>query len=363
MKLFFLIHSLSAGGAERVTLNLANYWVQKEWDITIVTFQGIKDFYQVDNKIKRIEINCLIKNKNIFKYIKLIWNIRKLVKELKPDIVISMMTVPNIYLSIAKIGIKKILFIGWEQVYPGIVKIGFIWNLLRKFLYRNLDAVIALTRENEEWLTKNTLAKKICIIPNPVTYPLKEGKIDYNIEEKINKNKKLILAIGTEEYSKGLDILIESFYKISEIYPEWELVIICGKETQVSLNEKIKSKKLENKVFIKDKTENIGSWYKIADIFVLSSRVEGFPNVLIEAMAYGCPVISFDCPTGPRDIIENGINGELVYKIDSDSLAMAMKKLMENEDLRKSYSKEAIKIREKFSVENIAKNLENIFIK
>jgi len=368
MKVLFFIYSLQSGGAERATANLANYWAEKGHEIIIVTITGKNtDFYLLHPHIKRIELNMANNSKNIFKKIyyniQRIINFRKVLKEENPQAVIAMMSTANIYLSISRIGIKKMICIGTEQIYPPKIHLGLLWEILRKYLYKNLDSIVTLTSENATWINNHIHTKHIAIIPNPLTYPLTIQEPILPIESYMKYGRRILLSVGRLEYQKGFDLLIETFSLIADKHNEWDLIIIGDGTLKNEITKMIKEKRLTNRVFLPGRVGNISQWYKSADIFVMSSRFEGFPNALIEAMAYGLPAVSFDCDTGPRDIIRHEIDGLLVPPNNILALKAALEKLMSDEDLRKKLKLHAVEVREKFSIENIANKWESLYNK
>ena len=144
-------------------------------------------------------------------------------------------------------------------------------------------------------------------------------------------------------------------------YPDWDLVILGDGEEKSNLEQLISDLEISDRVFMLGRVGNVSEWYKKADLFVMSSLVEGFPNVLLEAMAYGLPCISFDCDTGPRDMIEDGVNGVLVDPKEKErGLMNAMNEMLSNEELRINISKNSILLREKYSVSNIMKKWNNL---
>ena len=185
--------------------------------------------------------------------------------------------------------------------------------------------------------------------------PIKIEKFDLNV-----KKQNIVLGVGRLDKQKGFDVLIKAFKKIGK--DDWKLLIAGDGPERERLETLIKKLGSTNIELI-GKTKEIFKYYSQASIFVLSSNKEGFPNVLIEAMAFGCAVVSFDCPYGPAEIIENGVNGILVKNQDENGLKEAIELLIKDEELRKKLSKEAIKVREKYSIEKIVKEWEKVIKK
>ena len=345
MKIGFVIYSLGSGGAERVLVNLANF-LSKKYEVYIFTFSNDDSFYELDENIKHIKLNLAKNSKNKFETI---LNIFKRIKTLRDnfkniDIVISFMTHTNILSIIAsKLSNRKILIS--ERIEYSFY--GKQVNFLKKIFYPFADYLVVLTNEDKK---NYKFLKNVEVIPNPVILP------------KCNKNKreKIILAVGRLDKQKGFDILIEVFSKVDTDY---KLYIIGEGKERDNLEKLIEKLNLEGKVFLVGRQKDIYKWYEKASIFVLSSKKEGFPNVLLEAMGCGCACVAFDCPTGPKEIIDNMKNGILVENQNKDKLKKAIELFIKDEDLREKLSKEAIKVRKKYSIEKIGEKWEKIIQK
>ena len=363
MKLFIFIFSLSGGGAERVAANLANYWAQKGWDITVVTLASRKlDFYELHPAVERVALelsgdsgNVLIGLKQNFQRI---FMLRRVLRQIKPDIALGMMTGANVLLALAALGLPGLRTIGAERIHPPQMPLDYLWETLRHYSYRFLNAVTVLTSEGEVWIKNNTYAQKISLIPNAVTYPLlaQEPRIKPNATE-----RKILLAVGRLDKQKGFDLLIECLANLSSKYPDWDLIILGEGSLRSALEKKIHDLDLEKRIFLPGSVGNMGEWYESADLYVMSSRFEGFPNTLVEAMAYGLPAVSFDCDTGPRDIIRHEVDGLLVPVGDTVVLTTALDRLMGDKELRIRFSKYAVEVRERFSMEKIAGLWDQLF--
>ena len=168
-----------------------------------------------------------------------------------------------------------------------------------------------------------------------------------------DENTKLLIAVGRLVEQKNFKILINIFGKLSVKYPQWKLVILGEGQERKSLEKQILELELITKIELPGAVGNIGEWYEKADIFALTSSFEGFPNALVEAMAYGVASISFDCDTGPRDIIKNNVNGILVPIDDVVLFTKKLDLLMGDSSLRNQFSKKSINIREELSEDKV----------
>ena len=344
MKILFVISSLSSGGAERVMSILANQFI-KSHEVIIVTMAKTDSFYSLHKNIKHIKLNLLKNSKNILQSVmNNLYRIKAFVEIFKkenPDVIISFMTHTNILAIIAsKIAKKKIIIserIAYDFYNSKIL------NFIRRLIYPLSDFIVVQTyadKKNYDYL------RNVDIIYNPLN--LKTNNI---------KKENIILAVGRLDKQKGFDNLIKAYSKLET---DWKLFIAGDGQEKKNLENLIKKLNLRDNIFLIGNQQNIFEWYNRASIFILSSQKEGFPNVLIEAMSMGCSVVSFDCPYGPGEIIENKINGILVENQNIDKLALSIQELIDNKDLREKLSKEAIKVREKYSIEKIANKWEKI---
>lgn len=358
-KVCFYIYSLIGGGAERVTVELANFLAKRGYMVTIITKRGTDmDFYSVPDGVRRVSLN-LNGEGGVFSKIKeniSVWSkLRTHLRETEPDVLIGMMT-DSAVMSILAGKRTPAKIVVSETNFPGTWSYS-LWFVMRKLLYRLADGHSSLTPEAADWLKEKTGAKNVHIIPNSVQWPMNSVTPIVSPDSVIPANKKVILAVGSRPHVKGFDLLLDAFAETD--YEDWMLVILgvdkdSGREEQYNeLRDQIEELNLQGKVVLPGGVGNIGDWYERADIFVLSSRNEGFGNVLIEAMASGCAAISFDCDSGPRHIIDHNINGLLVEPENTHELSKTMNVVMHDPELRNRLSEKAIGVRETFSEENV----------
>jgi glycosyltransferase involved in cell wall biosynthesis len=269
-----------------------------------------------------------------------------------------MMTSANVVLAFAAWGLSQIKTIGCEHNYPKDRSEGHLWDFLRHHSYGLLDVVTGLTTEGKEWLAGNTRAKTAVVMPNPVLWPLplNEPRLLPPVSE-----RHIVLAAGRLVEQKSFDVLIEVFSGLAPVHSEWDLCIVGDGPLRPVLEQQIQTLGLQNRVFLPGRAGNISEWYERADLYVLSSRFEGLPMTLIEAMAYGVAVVSFDCNTGPRDIIRHEVDGLLVPPGDTAGLSAALDRLMGDEATRHRFAGRALEARERFSMASIAGLWEQLF--
>jgi glycosyltransferase involved in cell wall biosynthesis len=366
MRLLIYLHSLEAGGAERVTASLANYWAKQGWHVTIATVEAVdRDFYRLDPAIQRIGFemagaseslrHALVRN---FRCMRLL---RKAIRDTDPDAVMAMMTNANIILALACRGLPHLCAVGSERIYPGQHPIAQIWGHLRRFCYRGLDAVVALTPECAEWIMHKTFATSAPIIPNPVVWPLETQAPYIAPEVACRPGRKILLGAGRLCHQKDFSTLIKVFGELAEYHPQWDLVIVGGGPEHERLTGQVKELGLCDRVFLPGIVGNLGEWYEQCDLYAMTSRYEGFPNTLAEALAHGLPAVSFDCDTGPRDIIRNEVDGLLVAPGDVDALRLALDQVMGDNVLRRCFAERAVEARERFSIDRVAGMWEALF--
>lgn len=368
MRLLIFIHSLSSGGAERVTANLANHWAGKGWDIAVVTLTpSSHDFYELHPAVKRIALELAGDSSNglagLVQNLRRVIALRRVLRDIKPDIAIGMMTTANVLLALAAWGLPQLRAIGSERVHPPQCPLGVLWEGLRRLSYGRLDAVTALTRESAVWLKGHTGARQVREIPNAAPWPLPMQVPRITPESICQPARLMVLAVGRASEQKQFGLLLEVFHSLANQYPSWDLVILGEGPQRPALQAQARMAGLEQRVFLPGRAGNVGEWYERADLYVMSSRFEGFPNSLVEAMAHGLAAVSFDCDTGPRDIIRHEVDGLLVPPGDVASLTAALNRLMSDAALRQRFAERAVEAKERFSMERIAGMWEELFEK
>lgn len=363
MKVILIIATLEAGGAERTITQMGNYWVKKHWEVSIVTLTGSnsKPHYFLDARINHVPLDIIQNSTTIFQAIKnnirRIRVLKKALKSIPSDIIISFGDKTNILALIALFGSKKRIIIS-ERSNPLLQPIGRGWNIARECLYRTSEQVVIQTKQAASCYSSQ-VRKNITIIPNPIDLP--DEFNEKLIEEKPDRlRKNTIAAMGRFTSEKGFDFLIQAFSIVAPKYPDWVLKLWGKGPLQSDLSKQVQSLNLEERILFCGQTRQPFKALQSSDMFVLSSRWEGFPNVLLEAMSCGLPVVSFDCPFGPSQIIRTGINGILVPCGDVQGLAKAMDCLMGDDNLRSDLALKAQEVVEQYSLPKIMKMWEGI---
>ncbi|TPG20756.1 glycosyltransferase family 4 protein [Variovorax guangxiensis] len=365
MKLLILIHSLQSGGAERVSASMANHWEEAGWTVTVLTLtSNARDFYKVNAGVQRVALNVAGDSRNALSAVnnnfQRVRAIRRELKKREPDVAVAMMSTANILLALAAIGLKGVRIIGSERTYPPRIPLGRAWEAMRAYLYGQLDTVVALTQESASWLHQHTRAREVAVIPNAVTWPLPIHDPYLPTPDRTDGSH-ILLAVGRMSEEKGFDLLIRAFHALAPDFPTWRLVILGDGVDRQALEAQTVLTGLESRISLPGRSGNVGQWYAAADLYALTSRFEGFPNTLIEAMSYGLPVVSFDCDTGPRDIIRHEIDGLLVPAGNGAALEHSLRRLMENKALRDQFGAKANEVKQRFSIESVSKMWENYF--
>jgi GalNAc-alpha-(1->4)-GalNAc-alpha-(1->3)-diNAcBac-PP-undecaprenol alpha-1,4-N-acetyl-D-galactosaminyltransferase len=271
--------------------------------------------------------------------------IRKTIIIEQPDIIISFMDRVNIFTLIASIGCKIPVIISERNYYDNL-KIKH-WKFLRRITFPFTDGMVVLSHYDYE---KYNFVKNKQIILNPLdTHSLSPVKI--------SDKEQLLIAVGKLEKQKGFDMLIKALSGVNLTH--WKCYIIGEGSERAHLTSLIKEHNLTEKIHLIGTKENVYDYYTRASVFVLSSRFEGYPNVLAEAMAHGCSCIAFDCLTGPSEIISNGTNGYLVEANNIKQLQMRINKIISNPTIRTQFFEAALQVRETNRVETIAQEWEN----
>jgi GalNAc-alpha-(1->4)-GalNAc-alpha-(1->3)-diNAcBac-PP-undecaprenol alpha-1,4-N-acetyl-D-galactosaminyltransferase len=351
MKVTLVIYGLGGGGAERVMSIVANYWVNYGWDVTLITLVNLQEqsFYQLDPRVKTESLGIAGNSTNLLAAIANTWRRVKVLRQAiiasQPDVVIGFMNSVSVYTILAcwKLNIPTIVS---EHIYPGATDANKIWQLIMKWVYRYADLLTVLTQNALPFYPAEQGYRTI-VMPNPVIAPSGEvGTV------RVLSTPSLI-AIGRLHPQKGFDLLIKAFHQIQDKYPDWQLTILGEGPMRSELEDLRSQLQLTERVHLPGLVTNVPDYLRQADLFVMPSRFEGFPMALCEAMAYGLPVLAADCLSGPRDIIEDGVNGVLVQTEDTNALAVQLDALIADPARRQQLAHHAPHILDRFGVEQV----------
>ena len=362
-----------AGGVERVLTLKANYFAEHfGYDITIILTEG-KDkplFYPLSDKVKVINLDIGFEElwtcsflKKVLIYLKKQHRFRKALTQelmrLRPDITISLLRREINFITSIKDGSKKIgelhvnraNYRNFESAESNVIK-----NLFSKFWMKNLvqhlrrlDGFVTLTKED---LLQWPELKNVVVIPDPLAfYPTSKSPLE----------SKRVIAVGRYAYQKGFDLLLRAWEKVEKQTSDWELVIF-GQGDRSPYDSLIDELHIDRqRCHLNGPTENIISEYLNSSVFVFSSRFEGFGMVLVEAMVCGLPVVSFDCPCGPKDIVASGVDGILVENGNIDRLSEAVVSLIQDEKKLRRMACNAIDNVQRFNIEQVAQRWKSLF--
>jgi len=379
MRITLVISTLDGGGAERVATNMANYWAAKGWGVTILTtdFRGRSSRYKLHPCVTHLDLgnprfNQLPDLQAAAPIVGLIdgcspseravliprateiLKLRGAISSTAPDVVISYMDRTNLCVLTATRGLGLPVIVT-EHCDPNENFIGAEWELLRRRLYPQASYVAVLTEESLDHFS-SVAGMRGRVIPNAVTLPV----FSSTDEMPRRKNGRLLLAMGRLDHGKGFDLLLRAFALVAERHPDWTLEILGEGPVRPYLESIVQRLGLGERVRMPGFTRRPFEAMRRADLFVLSSLDEGFSNVLLEAMACGVAVVSFDCPSGPRHIIRHGVDGILVPPRDAPAMAAALDRLMGDEAERRQLAAKAPEVAERFGAEKVMRMWEEL---
>ena len=353
-KICLLIHSLEMGGAERVAVSLANRWAEEGREVVILTLTSDReDFYELGEGVRRVRL--AVANRKARNPFAKLWvriarvrAVRHALEEIAPDFVIAYMADCNRVLALARPA-RPVVCVGTQHTYAPHTKERFTKTLSKKINYPKLDAVVALTDDMAKYLREDLGLRRVPVVPNPLLWPMPKSEPILSPLTAIDPETKTILAVGRLVPVKGFDLLIEAFARIHARLPGWNLVIVGEGPERVALEALVRRAGLEGRIRLPGRAGNVAEWYAAADVFALSSRREGFPMTLVEAMGAGLPCVAANCKTGPSSLIRDGESGLLVAPDDPDALAAGLLRLADDEPLRKRLGSAAESVRETLS--------------
>ena len=345
----------NSAGMERVLSTRAN-GLCEEFDITFITYnQGQRtDHFPLDRRIHRHDI--IAQNDKEYKFLLESW----LIKE-QYDITVSTGGTEFFFLHSIKDGSKKIFEFHFSFDISKVWLSG-IKNKYKRWLYikgqtfkriyhaKKYDLVVVLCKTDYKKWSK--YCKNVTYIYNPLTI---------NTNQVSNCSSHKVISVGRLHKQKGFDYLIDAWRMVYLTHPDWMLEIYGDGGLRKSLQMQIDHYGLKDVVFLKGKTDDIVSKYLDSSLFVLSSRDEAFGLVITEAEACGLPIVTFDCPSAPAELVEQGKNGYVVPLGDVKSLSEKICKLIENENLRKEMGKQSKLLSERFHIDVIKEQWNRLY--
>ncbi|MEQ4717042.1 glycosyltransferase family 4 protein [Nonomuraea sp. B19D2] len=360
-----LLHAYGMGGTIRTVFNLASY-LAKEHDVEIVSIlkEAEEPFFPIDPRVKfrflddrlhpspdpvramlsKMPSRLIPKEESAYHRFNL-WTDLRLARYIRSlDTGVLMATRPGLNLAVAQLAQPGVITIGQEHV--ALRTQAESMQELIKWRYRRLDALVTLTkadlRDYRETLPKKP--RKLARIPNAVP-PMSGGvsKLD----------AKVAVAVGRLTRIKGFHRLITAWETVAAAHPDWKLRIYGTGPQEENLAQQIREAGLEDKVELPGPTSDVGAELEKASIFVLSSRHEGFPMTILEAMGKGLAIVSFNSPHGPKEMITNEVDGLLVKPRTNANLAESIIRVIEDEPLRRSLAAGALETARTYDVDAI----------
>lgn len=349
VRIALVLPGLGAGGTERVVNVLANRWAARPgWSVTVLTLEppGAPSYYAYDPRVTVRRLGLPPARSRplaaALRSARRIAALRAAIRAATPDLVVSFLARTNVLTLLATRGTGLPVVVS-ERNNPELQAFGPVWDRLRAALYPRAYSLVAMTRGALEFFPER-MRPRGRVIPNPVDLP--EGWRE-------RRGGNVLAAVGRLVPQKGFDLLLEAFAAIAPAFPGWTLVIWGEGEERAALERQRDGLGLRDRVRLPGVTERPGTWVEDADVFVLSSRYEGWGIVLLEAMAAGLPSVAFDCEWGPREMVEDGVDGLLVPPGDAAALARALAVVLGDAGLRERLGAAARASARRFTPERV----------
>lgn len=355
-RLTIVVPSLSLGGAEGVAAMMANHWAKQEQAVTLITLDSAEtDTFALEEGVQRIALDLMQDSGNLFQAISnnrlRINYLQAAIARSQPDVVISLTDRMNVLTLLATGKMRCPVFIS-ERSDPRHHPIGRLWSFLRKRTYPRARTLVVQTQGVADFCRQWLKSTHIEVIPNAVPVPRSPEVPAVSAETlAVRTPSNVILGLGRLSHEKGFDRLLGAFASVAAEFPDWRLRILGEGPLRELLQEQINKRGLQEQVELPGWTAEPELQLDQGAIFVLPSRYEGFPNALLQAMSRGLACISYDCESGPAEMIRSETNGLLVPADSVSELAQALKRLMGDEALRHRLAVAALQVTERFSVE------------
>jgi glycosyltransferase involved in cell wall biosynthesis len=363
MKIALVIASLGPGGAERVMSVLANYWAERGDDVTIITLQSREaDVYVLDRRVRRAALGLVSDSAGMLRALANNWQriraLRAAIRSTGARVVLSFEDRSNALVLIATLGLPLRCVVS-ERTDPTVHRIGPMWRIVRRLTYPLADALIVQTVKLLPWARRVMLGRaRAHAIPNPLRP--QHWSQDARLQRVARGHT--IIALGRLGPEKGYDVLLRAFACIAPEFEDWTLSIVGEGPERESLSALAANLGLQHRLTMSGWTAEPDQVLAQAALFVSSSRYEGFPNALLEAMGAGLPVVSTAC-TGSAEIVADGINGVLVPVDDVQALACGMRRVMRDAALRRKLAENAVATAHRYHAAAIVPRWDTVLVR
>ncbi len=355
-RLTLVIHSLAQGGAERDMAHLARCWAQQGHDVALVTLDSPdSDNYPLAQNVTRIGLNLVGHSSGLLQAIsnnrQRIAALQNVLQLRSPQTIISFIDRMNVITLKAAAKLDDPVIV-CERIDPRHHQPGRVWNWLRRRTYPDCSAQVVLTHSVREWCRRLAPRKPVHVIPNPARRPetgsTPETPNPPDTPPDTPPARHVLLGIGRLHPQKGFDRLLPIFSRLVQRHPDWHLVLLGEGDQRKELEQLVDELRLGQQVSLPGWVADVEHRLTRSELFVLPSRYEGFGNVVAEALACGLPVVTFDCPSGPGEIVRNEIDGLVVPANDLHQLESALDRLMSDPQLRARFAARAPEVLERF---------------
>ena len=359
MRICAVIASLGCGGAERVLLELCRAWMERGDNVILVTLShGAEDHYPVPAGVTRVPLDVLGHTRGwqvVSANVTRVRALRRAIVQASPDVVVSFIDRMNVRTLLATSGLPMPVIVS-ERSDPREYPMGTLWSALRTLTYRHADALVMQTSSLRAWGETHLPSSCVLVIPNPVRMA-SNAEIDLPVHARGTE----IVAMGRMADAKGFDLLIDAFAMVQPEFPAWRLRIVGDGPDRATLERQARSRLPESAVIFHGRTADPDSILAATPVFVLSSRYEGFPNVLLEALQSGCACVATDCQSGPADLITHGTNGLLVAPRSAPAIAEGLRTLLRDEAMRDAFGASASASVSRFALSGIVTQWDEAF--
>jgi GalNAc-alpha-(1->4)-GalNAc-alpha-(1->3)-diNAcBac-PP-undecaprenol alpha-1,4-N-acetyl-D-galactosaminyltransferase len=347
-RLTLVIHALNSGGAERVLATLASHWAETGRQVTLITLADEDtDRYPLHPAVRRVGLGLLKPSRSAWDALRNNWHrlrrLRRAIDDSRPELVVSFTDQMNVLTLLASRNAPWRVLIA-ERNDLRRQRMSQVWELLRRRTYPRCAAAVVQTEAVAAHVRRLVGGRPVFVIANAVAGPEPERH-----HEGISPPARpYVVGMGRLDDQKGFDLLIDAFVRMAAEHPDVDLRIIGEGPRREALEHRVSKHGLTARVQLLGWLDQPAAVLRGAELFVLSSRWEGFPNALLEAMACGLPAVSFACDSGPAEIVRHGVDGRLVPPEDVPALAAAIDGLLRDPEQRRRMGVRASEVVERF---------------